>query len=108
MITTYSSSGGFLLTRLSRGVTKRRGWDSNPYIISTHTPLARRDTVDLGVTTVPIISPHTPLARRDTVDLGVTTVPIISTHTPLARRDHDVLAKSLDKYNFYSHASREA
>ena len=86
MITTYSSSGGFLLTRLSRGVTKRRGWDSNPYIISTHTPLA----------------------RRDTVDLGVTTVPIISTHTPLARRDHDVLAKSLDKYNFYSHASREA
>ena len=55
-----------------------------------------------------MISTHTPLARRDasvsiTYDNGA-----ISTHTPLARRDGKAPECHTDMKNFYSHASREA
>ena len=55
----------FLLTRLSRGVTRMEGKEFNPDIISTHTPLARRDK-EGGFAIIGVeISTHTPLARRD-------------------------------------------
>ena len=76
----------FLLTRLSQGVTKR---GNNAEV--------RRD-----------ISTHTPLARRDGIDIDVPVGLIISTHTPLARRDKKLQMKIPAYQNFYSHASRKA
>ena len=81
-------------------------------MISTHTPLARRDKKSYtrgisskflltrllrGVTLVKVvlglnfrISTHTPLARRDGAGSYTISLRLISTHTPLARRDkHD-------------------
>ena len=80
------------------------------FIISTHTPLARRDGCGFHILHIVQISTHTPLARRDRVfeirnmdaieflltrlSQGVTCRASgcpwslrISTHTPLARRD---------------------
>ena len=55
-----------------------------------------------------MISTHTPLARRDTV-LEWTAYPQkISTHTPLARRDSAASYLALAADNFYSHAPCEA
>ena len=100
----------FLLTRLSRGVTKYWTMLHDRPNISTHTPLARRDFGVFGENeSYKKISTHTPLARRD-ADLSARTRIltflltrlsgsvtkqigklrrdfIISTHTPLARRD---------------------
>ena len=79
-------------------------------LISTHTPLARRDSFGLGkwniififLLTRPLrgvtngvvgfmqtvqISTHTPLARRDVHSKVLLIFLEISTHTPLARRD---------------------
>ena len=77
--------------------------------ISTHTPLARRDTASATAWPMRLKFLLTRLLR------GVTIIGIadkcfgnISTHTPLARRDaavHPTLPLSM---NFYSHASCEA
>ncbi len=78
----------FLLTRLLRGATSTLIICRKRCTISTHTPLARRDSYNL-IDSLPLgcISTHTPLARRDyCVTLTKFIVPI-STHTPLARRD---------------------
>ena len=101
--------GRFLLTRLLRGATNDRRYRFCQISISTHTPLARRDSrcrasyfswpflltrllrgaTDLIVCrwTVDEISTHTPLARRDQVAVYMFQGTFISTHTPLARRD---------------------
>ena len=76
----------FLLTRLSQGVTDDRYYESDMVWISTHTPLARRDDM--------------PGVREDPGQ--------ISTHTPLARRDFIGLEERRTDNNFYSHASRKA
>ena len=58
-------------------------------IISTHTPLARRDFLGNIRHFLYKISTHTPLARRDdSLAPPVTPALDISTHTPLARRDN--------------------
>ena len=43
LIAGATGSGKFLLTRLSRGVTRLSGATTFTKAISTHTPLARRD-----------------------------------------------------------------
>ena len=77
---------GFLLTRLSRGVTQQKFAERLTKPISTHTPLARRDGTAFQ-------------------EMGLS---IISTHTPLARRDRSLGFGYRYLYDFYSHASREA
>ena len=106
-----STVTSFLLTRLSRGATLLSSvFSIFPIVISTHTPLARRNDVILGTFPDTTISTHTPLARRN-YDSIVCTVyvgkflltrlsrgatqfgakskgkTLISTHTPLARRN---------------------
>ena len=61
--------------------------DNGETIISTHTPLARRDVYDFEVIDEVEISTHTPLARRDYEADEQDFTLEISTHTPLARRD---------------------
>ncbi len=61
---------------------------TNEYIlISTHTPLAGRDTLVARYVGAEIISTHTPLAGRDWKGEAMITYEYISTHTPLAGRD---------------------
>ena len=57
------------------------------YVISTHTPLARRDGGSCKRSILNCISTHTPLARRDFSVSSSDSADEISTHTPLARRD---------------------
>ena len=77
----------FLLTRLLRGVTPEAMGVFYEIIISTHTPLARRD-LNKGLCGGSYeISTHTPLARRDNTLYSPFVRFSISTHTPLARRD---------------------
>ncbi len=59
----------------------------DPLLISTHTPLARRDSFSLSLSGSEKISTHTPLARRDHINFTNSMFSLISTHTPLARRD---------------------
>ena len=99
-------------------------------IISTHTPLARRDLRHCMLQNDNWISTHTPLARRDGIDVVIEDYTAISTHTPLARRDQSDNLPSLSdtflltrlsqgvtyqpaaqnhlREDFYSHASRKA
>ena len=55
----------FLLTRLSRGATVSKIQEALSFLISTHAPLARRDTDSIFVNIPAWISTHAPLARRD-------------------------------------------
>ena len=55
-----------------------------------------------------IISTHTPLARRDRFQADDSAGRVISTHTPLARRDVNTEIVARAEHDFYSHASREA
>ena len=72
----------FLLTRPLRDVTNMKRLHTQTIKISTHTPLAGRDTISV-------------------YDRGES---IISTHTPLAGRDK-MSGDELDDWdNFYSHA----
>ena len=57
--------GQFLLTRPLRDVTKEQGRMSEIKLISTHTPLAGRDSKDETYLAPIQISTHTPLAGRD-------------------------------------------
>ena len=57
-------------------------------LISTHAPLAGRDTNEFGVDSDTIISTHAPLAGRDAAaGLAIIKKGVISTHAPLAGRD---------------------
>ena len=120
----------FLLTRLLRGATI---WDIKrcpKTLISTHTPLTRRDDAkiqiareqidfyshasyearleDLVISHLENISTHTPLTRRDGSRAEREEIGGISTHTPLTRRDIMTTAGVDFLKNFYSHASYEA
>ena len=98
----------FLLTRPSRGATGINTWKALCVVISTHTPLAGRDSIsDTGRTTTNI-STHTPLAGRDTIHRTNVQTKIISTHTPLAGRDNTIQLLYCKTVNFYSHAPRGA
>ncbi len=77
-------------------------------VISTHTPLARRDRRDVDDVRNEKISTHTPLARRDIVRFNRALLYPISTHTPLARRDAARRDSRRLSFHFYSHASCEA
>ena len=100
-------------------------------LISTHTPLAGRDSPDFDIketywdfyshaprgarhddTTVSMlldcISTHTPLAGRDEKDARGGTRYRISTHTPLAGRDDLCRPQCFVCSHFYSHAPRGA
>ena len=56
---------GFLLTRPSRGVTSHDATTDGDNTISTHTPLAGRDSFGSTFPLLSRISTHTPLAGRD-------------------------------------------
>ena len=77
----------FLLTRPLRDVTTPRAIPADSRDISTHTPLAGRDTILDRTENGFQISTHTPLAGRDQVITDFAADLIISTHTPLAGRD---------------------
>ena len=100
----------FQLTRLMRGVTMQRQSSALGFLISTHTPHARRDQAEPRERQRRTISTHTPHARRDFKEekqqiqrkkfqltrlmrgvtnaiIGVSKETVISTHTPHARRD---------------------
>ena len=124
------SNTGFLLTRPSRGVTIPQNPEKSIDIISTHTPLAGRDLLVVGLCLDIIISTHTPLAGRDQVQNLDKSTDEISTHTPLAGRDkaneifptdykisthtplagRDSVRKAVKRHeeDFYSHAPRGA
>ena len=76
--------------------------------ISTHTPLAERDTIAAEMMDSRHISTHTPLAERDEYHKNCTDEDIISTHTPLAERDLLPFPLFFAPIHFYSHAPRGA
>ena len=73
-----------------RGVTGMFIETDSGYIISTHTPHARRDERGRRtITETTVISTHTPHARRDPAEPEIKPQENkISTHTPHARRDN--------------------
>ena len=85
--TLFHNKTVFLLTRPLRDVTWIIPlWDGR-CAISTHTPLAGRDSKVFGYFRINNISTHTPLAGRDPAPELRFFVVFISTHTPLAGRD---------------------
>ena len=79
------------------------------YVISTHTPHARRDIGRRSAAQYIEISTHTPHARRDCPQVNTPYIGKISTHTPHARRDDDINElKAIFNNDFNSHASCEA
>ena len=120
----------FLLTRPSRGATEDALKLMLREYISTHTPLAGRDTgiapvfytyeflltrPSRGATRLCDVCPnqcristHTPLAGRDTSTSMTAALRKISTHTPLAGRDFQRMDRRKTGYHFYSHAPRGA
>ena len=114
-----------------RGATLKLCVSGNSYIISTHTPLTKRDDFKLHIAVPCQVSTHTPHARRDfhgiviyffgsvfllthllrgatSTALSRSGFALISTHTPLARRDSAQTAVFCIWEGFYSHASCEA
>ena len=108
-----------------------KAYFSDDYIISTHTPLARRDIYSSCAALAKYLFLLTRLSRGVTVNeggvdekklflltrlsRGVTVSSDfrrnsiqISTHTPLARRDFIAEQNKRSGKHFYSHASREA
>ena len=83
----YSLLLQFLLTRPSRGATHRCYPQSVRHIISTHTPLAGRNTNYNDIPEAIEISTHTPLAGRNIYSAASAWAASISTHTPLAGRN---------------------
>ena len=73
-------------------------------LISTHTPLAGRDTAWPEPNGAGKISTHTPLAGRDLKHRIFYVRNAISTHTPLAGRDQRLDKLGGNVENFYSHA----
>ena len=99
----------FQLTRLMRGVTRASSCFRLPFIISTHTPHARRDTTTQTVRQYRAEFQLTRLMRGVTRDLIATIDYVaISTHTPHARRDI-IRDHSFSTFRYFnSHASCEA
>ena len=115
-----------------RGVTATQKSVCIDIFISTHTPHARRDNVNLDYLRIVIvfqltrlmrgvtygdtvrqwerlaISTHTPHARRDSMITPTAKNRTISTHTPHARRDIYYDDFCCRNNNFNSHASCEA
>ena len=77
-------------------------------MISTHTPLAGRDSKMFDSHIVSHISTHTPLAGRDPYKSNIELWEEISTHTPLAGRDISAVRHLAVCNHFYSHAPRGA
>ena len=77
----------FQLTRSLRGATVELRGVVRVGKISTHTPLAGRDTCQTYRRNADSISTHTPLAGRDDILIEKSNDSEISTHTPLAGRD---------------------
>ena len=78
----------FLLTRLLRGATLARSFRWRSRLISTHTPLARRDiaySVTSGLNAD--FYSHASCEARPPRRVAAIVHEKISTHTPLARRD---------------------
>ena len=99
----------FLLTRLLRGATSRLVRNCIYKLISTHTPLARRDFFHVRDPKTIAISTHTPLARRDGVMLLSTPNSNGFLLTRLLRGATNCNNKKiLCSLDFYSHASCEA
>ena len=84
---TMAATGPFQLTRPLRGATMIRLKWLRVCSISTHTPLAGRDSFRRINKNAFCISTHTPLAGRDGNEIGLGFPKLISTHTPLAGRD---------------------
>ena len=100
----------FLLTRLSRGAT---GYLllCGPLCYYFYSRASREARLEYSVPQclAPSISTHAPLARRDSQKARSRFVSvIISTHAPLARRDKNKSLFIQSTSNFYSRASREA
>ena len=99
----------FLLTRLLRGVTQRHSKINRRAAEFLLTRLLRGVTAPAMVhLSAGKISTHTPLARRDTCGSRGLNFAMISTHTRLARRDNSLYGAAKLNENFYSHASCEA
>ena len=100
----------FLLTRPSRGATWAEPETFDFCFISTHTPLAGRDSKDkLTSTSAKHFYSHAPRGARLSEDhLKYRGCNRISTHTPLAGRDG--MSRFLSSWfnHFYSHAPRGA
>ena len=79
---------GFLLTRPLRGATRCHSTPPHRTCISTHTPLAGRDTPCFSTGTLNIfISTHTPLAGRDEPNVGeIKTIKYFYSHAPCGAR----------------------
>ena len=69
--------GAFQPTRPLRGATMIRGFPPGNYIISTHAPLAGRDTLEMGCDAIPGISTHAPLAGRDAIAASPIWLPML-------------------------------
>ena len=107
-ISTIRCQSQFLLTRPSRGATTNPVASRRTCMISTHTPLAGRDSVRARDPIFAMISTHTPLAGRD---LFAQTIYFLRlhfySHAPRGAR----LVKADRRGaipNFYSHAPRGA
>ena len=99
----------FLLTRLSRGATLAIFPYKLPWHISTHAPLARRDTnVDRALAVTSNFYSRASREARPYYFFVPCRLLWISTHAPLARRDHDYIQAVHQYWHFYSRASREA
>ena len=98
----------FLLTRPSRGATLIFGNFSTIFLISTHTPLAGRDTVQVNFYRNGYnFYSHAPRGARP-FNPWAWAGGKISTHTPLAGRDGYDSAGIAVRNDFYSHAPRGA
>ena len=83
----YRTGSKFQPTRPLRGATYTTFAADTSYRISTHAPLAGRDTVHGYDAMLKAISTHAPLAGRDCYPLCSPNGLQISTHAPLAGRD---------------------
>ena len=98
----------FLLTRPSRGATENPDASIADVRFLLTRPSRGATFGGLLCRRNNTISTHTPLAGRDRLDLIIGTTYIISTHTPLAGRDPAVDYHFRYKGDFYSHAPRGA
>ena len=77
----------FQPTRPLRGATEVAALGADAVAISTHAPLAGRDSTRSSPRSTSGISTHAPLAGRDAIDAEGKPTAWISTHAPLAGRD---------------------
>ena len=103
------SAAAFLLTRPMRGATITCLIITLCFIISTHTPLARRDGRNaLRILRISVFLLTRLLRGATNIQFAKDKIHGISTHTPLARRDRLYRQSNRSSNDFYSHASCEA